>query len=49
MFFLGSIILTNLYIFFYGKIIRSFFFKNEQISNPEIGIYGSIFLSFLAL
>ena len=49
MFFLGSIILTNLYIFFYGKIIRSFFFKNEQISNPEIGIFGSIFLSFLAL
>ena len=49
MFFLSSILLTNFYIFFYGKIIKKFFFRDQQISNSELGIYGGIFVSFLAL
>ena len=49
MFFLGSIFFTTFYIFFYGKIINIYVFKNNKLSLSEIGIYGSIFLSFLAL
>ena len=49
MFFLGSIIFTTSYIFFYGKIITIFIFKNKKLSVSEIGIYGSIILSFFAL
>ena len=49
MFFIGSIILTNCYIFFYGIIVKKFFFRNYQISTQEIGIYGSIFVSFLSI
>ena len=49
MFFLGSIFFTTFYIFYYGKIINIYVFKNNKLSLPEIGIYGSIFLSLLAL
>ena len=44
-----KIIITNLYFFLYGKIINKYYFKNNLNSNPESAIYGTIFVSFVAL
>lgn len=49
MFFFGSIILTNFYIFAYGKLIHNLFFHKYKITISEFGIYGCFILSFISL
>lgn len=47
--FIGSIFLTNLYLYLYGKIFSFFLFRNIKNSNAEVGILGCIIVSFFAL
>ncbi len=49
MFFFSSIFFTNLYILLYGKIFSKYIIKDEEISVYEKAIFGTLFVSFLAL
>ena len=44
-----SIIFTNLYLYLYGKIINTYYFKDNSNTQTDMAIYGCIFVSFLAL
>ena len=49
MIFFGKILITNIFFFFCGKIFSKIYLKTNNISRPEIGIYGSVFVSFFAI
>ena len=50
MFFLGKILLTNIFFFLSGKIFYRFIFKDKGgFHQSEIAVFGSIIISFFAL
>ena len=49
MLFFTKILFTNFLFFLCGKIFCQFVIKSEKLTKPELGIYGSILISFFAI
>ena len=49
MLFFVKILITNIFLFICGKFFSKFFLKINEISRPEISIYGAILVSFFAI